>query len=96
MANDKWYPRLKKFSNLVATLIFAGFAAVAVWFYVSQNCSCFQNEESKDAQTECCPECCKDAETVAETPAEAAPEASTVAEGAAVETATETVATPAN
>ena len=33
-ANDKWYPRLKCLSGIVATLIFVGFAAVAVWFYV--------------------------------------------------------------
>ena len=33
-ANDKWYPRLKCLSGIVATLIFAGFAVVAVWFYV--------------------------------------------------------------
>ena len=96
LANDKWYPRLKKFSTLVATLIFAGFAAVAVWFYVSQNCPCFQNEEAKNAQTECCHECSNVAETPAETPAEAATETPAVAEGAAVETTPATETTPAN
>ena len=33
-ANDTWLPRLKCLSGIVATLIFVGFAAVAVWFYV--------------------------------------------------------------
>ncbi len=33
-ANDKWYPRLKCLSGIVATLIFGGFAVVVVWFYV--------------------------------------------------------------
>ena len=42
-ANDKWYPRLKCLSGIVATLIFGGFAVVVVWFYVQHllaNCSC--------------------------------------------------------
>jgi succinate dehydrogenase / fumarate reductase cytochrome b subunit len=29
-ANDTWYPRLKCIANVVATLIFLGFAVVAV------------------------------------------------------------------
>ena len=33
-ANDKWYPRLKCLSTLVATLICGGFALVAVVFFV--------------------------------------------------------------
>ncbi|MFR9651293.1 MAG: succinate dehydrogenase cytochrome b subunit [Rikenellaceae bacterium] len=33
-ANDTWYPRLKCISNAVATLVFLGFAAVVVWFFV--------------------------------------------------------------
>ena len=37
-ANDTWYPRLKCLSNLVATLIFLGFAVVVVWFYFCGNC----------------------------------------------------------
>ena len=37
-ANDKWYPRLKCLSGIVATLIFAGFAVVAIWFYVQSLC----------------------------------------------------------
>ena len=39
-ANDKWYPRLKCLSGVVATLIFAGFAVVAVWFYIQSVCPC--------------------------------------------------------
>lgn len=39
-ANDTWYPRLKCISNVVATLIFLGFAAVVVWFYVKSVCPC--------------------------------------------------------
>ena len=34
-ANDTWYPRLKCISNIVATLVFLGFAAVVVTFFVS-------------------------------------------------------------
>ncbi|MBQ7855952.1 MAG: succinate dehydrogenase cytochrome b subunit [Alistipes sp.] len=37
-ANDKWYPRLKCLSGIVATLIFGGFAIVVVWFYVQSLC----------------------------------------------------------
>ena len=33
-ANDKWYPRLKCLSTIVATLICGGFALVAVVFFV--------------------------------------------------------------
>jgi succinate dehydrogenase / fumarate reductase cytochrome b subunit len=33
-ANDKWYPRLKCASNIVATLILLGFAVVAVACYI--------------------------------------------------------------
>lgn len=33
-ANDKWYPRLKCLSTLVATLICGGFALVVVFFYI--------------------------------------------------------------
>ena len=32
-ANDTWYPRLKCLANIVATLIFLGFAVVAVYCY---------------------------------------------------------------
>ncbi|MGN0006625.1 MAG: succinate dehydrogenase cytochrome b subunit [Alistipes sp.] len=34
-ANDTWYPRLKCLSNIVATIVFLGFAAVVVTFFVS-------------------------------------------------------------
>lgn len=34
-ANDTWYPRLKCLSNIVATLVFLGFAAVVVVYFVS-------------------------------------------------------------
>lgn len=33
-ANDIWYPRLKCLSNIVATLVFLGFAAVVLTFFV--------------------------------------------------------------
>ena len=33
-ANDTWYPRLKCLSNIVATLILLGFAAVAIFCFV--------------------------------------------------------------
>ena len=33
-ANDKWYPRLKCLSTLVATLICGGFALVVIFFYI--------------------------------------------------------------
>ncbi len=39
-ANDTWYPRLKCIANIVATLIFLGFAAVVVWFYAKSLCGC--------------------------------------------------------
>ena len=39
-ANDKWYPRLKCLSGIVATLIFGGFAVVVVWFYIQSVCPC--------------------------------------------------------
>ena len=34
-ANDTWYPRLKCIANIVATLIFLGFAVVAVMCYIN-------------------------------------------------------------
>lgn len=34
-ANDIWYPRLKCIANIVATLIFLGFAVVAVMCYIN-------------------------------------------------------------
>lgn len=37
-ANDTWYPRLKMGANIVATLIFIGFAVVAIM--------CFLNHET--------------------------------------------------
>jgi succinate dehydrogenase / fumarate reductase cytochrome b subunit len=37
-ANKTWYPRLKCVSNILATLIFLGFAVVVVWFYLQNNC----------------------------------------------------------
>lgn len=33
-ANDTWYPRLKCLANIVATLIFLGFAIVAIYCYL--------------------------------------------------------------
>ncbi|MFI3302708.1 MAG: succinate dehydrogenase cytochrome b subunit [Rikenellaceae bacterium] len=36
-ANDTWYPRLKCLANVVATLIFAGFAVVVVVFFIRAN-----------------------------------------------------------
>ncbi len=39
-ANDTWYPRLKCLANLVATLVFLGFAAVVVFFFVQAHCPC--------------------------------------------------------
>ena len=38
-ANAKWYPRLKWIANIYATLIIAGFAAVAIIFYIKSLCS---------------------------------------------------------
>ena len=37
-ANDTWYPRLKCLANIVATIIFLGFAVVVVFFFVKANC----------------------------------------------------------
>ena len=37
-ANDTWYPRLKCLANIVATLMFAGFAAVVVVFFIKSLC----------------------------------------------------------
>jgi succinate dehydrogenase / fumarate reductase cytochrome b subunit len=39
-ANDTWLPRLQKVSKLVSTLIFLGFAAVAILTYVKSVCPC--------------------------------------------------------
>ena len=39
-ANDTWYRRLKCIANIVATLIFLGFAAVVVVFYIKSLCGC--------------------------------------------------------
>ncbi len=39
-ANDKWYPRLKCLSGIVATLIFLGFAAVVLFYYGLSLCDC--------------------------------------------------------
>ena len=39
-ANDTWYPRLKCLANIVATLIFLGFAVVVIFFFVKANCPC--------------------------------------------------------
>lgn len=38
-ANDTWYPRLKCLANVVATLVFLGFAAVVV-VYFAKSCCC--------------------------------------------------------
>ena len=38
-ANNTWYPRLKCIANLVATLVFLGFAAVVVVYFI-QSCGC--------------------------------------------------------
>lgn len=32
-ANDTWYPRLKCIANIVATIVFLGFASVVLWFF---------------------------------------------------------------
>ncbi len=40
-ANATWYPRLKAVANVVSTLIFLGFAAVAVIFFLRSQCSGF-------------------------------------------------------
>lgn len=39
-ANDVWYPRLKCIANIVATVIFLGFAAVVLYFFLCGNCCC--------------------------------------------------------
>ncbi len=39
-ANDTWYPRLKCIANIVATIIFLGFAAVAVVYFAKSLCPC--------------------------------------------------------
>ncbi len=39
-ANDTWYPRLKCLANIVATLVFLGFAAVVVVYFAKSCCCC--------------------------------------------------------
>ncbi len=39
-ANDTWYPRLKGLANIVATLVFLGFAAVVVFYFAQSLCPC--------------------------------------------------------
>ena len=39
-ANDTWYPRLKCLANAVATIVFLGFAAVVVVYFVKSFCGC--------------------------------------------------------
>lgn len=39
-ANDTWYPRLKCAAGIVATIIFLGFAAVAVVYFLQSVCPC--------------------------------------------------------
>ena len=39
-ANETWLPRLKCISKLVSTIIFLGFAVVAVWFFIDYHCAC--------------------------------------------------------
>ena len=39
-ANDTWYPRLKCAANVVATLIFLGFAAVVIFYFLRSLCPC--------------------------------------------------------
>lgn len=39
-ANDTWYPRLKCLANIVATLVFLGFAAVVVIYFAKSCCGC--------------------------------------------------------
>ncbi len=36
-ANDTWYPRLKCIANIVASIIFLGFAVVVVYFFCVEN-----------------------------------------------------------
>ena len=39
-ANDTWYPRLKCIANIAATVIFLGFAAVVVVYFIRSICPC--------------------------------------------------------
>ena len=39
-ANDTWYPRLKCIANVVATIVFLGFAAVVVVYFIKSVCPC--------------------------------------------------------
>ncbi|MDE6858343.1 MAG: succinate dehydrogenase cytochrome b subunit [Alistipes sp.] len=39
-ANDTWYPRLKCLANIVATLVFLGFAAVVLYYFFTSGCAC--------------------------------------------------------
>ena len=39
-ANDTWYPRLKCVANIVATIVFLGFAAVVVVYFIQSICPC--------------------------------------------------------
>lgn len=40
-ANDTWYPRLKCIANIVATIVFLGFAAVVIVYFIQSFCPCF-------------------------------------------------------
>ena len=37
-ANDTWYPRLKCLANIIATIVFLGFAAVVVVYFIQSIC----------------------------------------------------------
>ncbi|MDE5694883.1 MAG: succinate dehydrogenase/fumarate reductase cytochrome b subunit [Alistipes sp.] len=39
-ANDTWYPRLKCIANIVATIVFLGFAAVVAIYFAKSLCPC--------------------------------------------------------
>ncbi len=39
-ANDIWYPRLKCLANVIATIVFLGFAAVIVVYFIQSLCCC--------------------------------------------------------
>ncbi len=39
-ANDMWYPRLKCLANIIATIVFLGFAVVVVIFFLRSVCGC--------------------------------------------------------
>ena len=39
-ANDTWYPRLKCIANVVATIVFLGFAAVVIVYFIQSLCPC--------------------------------------------------------